>query len=94
MGLFRLGKCVATPGALRFCEDNRIDLLLMLTRHASGDWGDLDDEDRAANNRSVKDGSRILSAYEFPAGRVWIITEAEDDQGVRNSTCVMLPSEY
>jgi hypothetical protein len=94
MSLFRLGRCVATPGALRFCDANGIDLLRLLTRHASGDWGDVDAEDREANNASVRDGSRILSSYAFPAGRVWIITEAQDDNGVRASTCVLLPHEY
>jgi hypothetical protein len=27
-------------------------------------------------------------------GRVWIITEATDDQGVRRSTCILLPGDY
>jgi hypothetical protein len=91
---FRLGRCVATPAALRFCEEKGIDLLALLTRHASGDWGEVDPSDRGANDRSLEDGSRLLSVYRFPAGAVWVLTEAEDDEGVRNSTCVMLPDDY
>ena len=34
-----------------------------LPRHVTGDWGDLDDEDRQANDAALINGSRILSAY-------------------------------
>jgi hypothetical protein len=61
-----------------------------LTRHASGDWGDLDQEDLRENERSIKDGCRLLSAYILSTGaRIWIITEAD-----RSSTCILLPEEY
>lgn len=39
--------------------------------------------------RALKTGERLFSAYDTPAGRVWIITEWD-----RSSTCVLLPSEY
>jgi hypothetical protein len=66
-----------------------------LARHVTGDWGDLDAEDRSLNNAAVRDGSRILSAYVTRNGeRLWIITEAADDQGHRPSSCLLLPSEY
>ena len=55
---------------------------MFLTRHATGDWGDLDDEDRSLNNAALIDGSRILSAYmTSKAQKIWIITEAADDDG-------------
>ena len=54
---------------------------------------DLEDEDKAENDESVKDGSRILSAYRLPDGeKIWIITDAFE-----RSTAVLLPltpSEY
>ena len=34
-----------------------------LARHLSGDWGDLDQEDRSLNDAALIDGSRILRAY-------------------------------
>jgi hypothetical protein len=61
----------------------------LLRRHASGDWGELGAFDRRENERALRMGARLLSAYEARAGRVWIITEAD-----RSSTCILLPSEY
>jgi len=55
-----------------------------------GDWGTVSDEDKALNDQSVKDGSRILSAYLLNTGvSVWIITEAD-----RSATTFLLPEEY
>ena len=84
---FALGRVVATPGALELVGPEGVYGLLR--RHAAGDWGDLDAHDRGENSRALKTGARIFSAYETPAGRVWVITEAD-----RSSTCVLLPSEY
>ncbi len=85
--MFELGQVVATPGALNLI--GHADVYALLRRHAAGDWGDLDAHDRRENARALKTGARILSAYETPAGRVWIITEAD-----RSSTCVLLPEDY
>jgi hypothetical protein len=82
---FNLGAVVATPGAI----DLDVDLAGLLARHASGDWGDLRAFDRRENNRAIKTGERLFSAYETPAGRLWVITEAD-----RSSTCILLPEEY
>ncbi len=82
---FPLGRLMATPGVLGL----GLDLLLLVKRHVRGDWGDLSDEDRAANERALVDGERILSAYVLPQGKVWIITEAD-----RSATTVLLPEEY
>jgi len=85
---FELGRIVATPGALEVLAPE--ETLVLLRRHAAGDWGEVDAHDRRANNRALKDGTRILSAYVSASGeRVWIITEAD-----RSSTCLLLPSEY
>lgn len=62
---------------------------LLLQRHAGGDWGDLDGHDHRANEQALKAGARLLSAYDTPAGKAWIITEAD-----RSSACVLLSSEY
>jgi len=61
-----------------------------LSRHARGDWGDLDEEDKKENELSLKEGFRLLSAYER-AGlpKIWIITEAD-----RSVTTVLFPDEY
>lgn len=62
----------------------------LITRHVSGDWGQLDAEDREANEQALVYGARLLSAYELATGeRVWIITEAD-----RSATTILLPREY
>ena len=73
---------------------HNIEVFDLLRRQASGDWGDLSANDAAANSAAVTDGSRILSVYTFCAGGVWLLTEAVGDDGLRASTCVMLPADY
>lgn len=85
----RLGHTVATPGAIEALTEHGVNSLSLVHRHARGDWGDVDAHDAAANDRAVTEGTRVLSAYETAAGRIWVITEAD-----RSSTTVLLPSEY
>lgn len=88
IAVLRLGRIVATPNALSRLTNE--DILKGLQRHQAGDWGNLSDDDRAANDRALNDGSRILSAYEAANGtRYWIITEAD-----RSVTTVLLPEDY
>jgi hypothetical protein len=58
-----------------------------LQRHAHGDWGEVDEEDRQANADALIDGSRLLSAYRTSLGeKLWIITEAAGHaNGVQHS---------
>jgi hypothetical protein len=66
-----------------------------IIRHVRGDWGLVDDEDKMANDQALLDGSRLLSAYKTLKGvKIWIITEACDDNGHRATTSCVLPSEY
>lgn len=89
--LFALGHVVMTMGTAEL----NADFAPFLARHAQGDWGDdLDSFDRRQNDTAVKEGYRILSAYDVPIGngeteRIWIITEAD-----RSCTTVLLPSDY
>jgi hypothetical protein len=65
--------------------------------HISGDWGDLDDEDKQANEQALITGARIISAYHLPSFdnlKIWIITEAANSHGERYATTILLPSEY
>jgi len=92
---FALGQIVGTPTALEAIEDSGQSPTEFLAKHVSGDWGIVDEEDKAANDDSLIDGSRILSAYNTSKGvKLWIITEAEDDDGNRAATTILLPSEY
>ena len=87
---FPLGHVVMTPGVAAL----GIDVQPYLNRHAHKDWAALDGHDRRANEQAIKQGLRILSAYDVPlangeAERIWVITEAD-----RSSTCLLLSSEY
>ena len=93
--LFKPGHIVATPGCLAEMERAGQSIWEFLARHLAGDWGDLDADDKRANDEAVKDGSRILSAYLLKSGeKIWLITEAADDDGNREATTALLPSEY
>ncbi|MAQ95558.1 MAG: hypothetical protein CMM84_18785 [Rhodothermaceae bacterium] len=86
---FPLGHVVATPGALEVVRDHGVDLLGLLRRHASGDWGQVPEEDARLNDLALKHRARLLSAYDTAGGRLWVLTEAD-----RSATTVLLPSEY
>lgn len=87
---FNLGDVFITPGA-RDALSNSTNLPFgYLLRHQMGDFGDLDDEDKATNEEALKLGNRIFSAYHLEDGtKIWIITEAD-----RSSTTILLPEEY
>lgn len=92
---FDLGQQVGTPDALKAVHEAGQSVLELLRRHVAGDWGDLDDEDKRLNDEAIRDGSRILSAYVLRSGtKIWVITEAADDNGRRAATTILLPDEY
>ena len=93
---FSPGLVVLTPGAIAALRQAAGDTYFRLAadlvqRHVSGDWGEVDAEDAAANEYALKHGLRLLSAYRLPdgAGRLWLITEAD-----RSTTTLLLPDEY
>lgn len=87
-GRFSLGRTVATRGAL--AELSADDILLAFIRHSAGDWGDLDAEDKALNDKALVGEGRLFSAYHSTTGtKFYIITEWD-----RSATTVLLPSEY
>ena len=87
---FPLGQVVATPGALDALAEAGETPLSFLSRHISGDWGDLDEHDQRENELSLTHGFRLLSAYRLSTGvRIWVITEAD-----RSATTLLLPEEY
>ena len=90
VSLFPLGALVSTPGALLVLMEAGVTPLSLVIRHVRGDFGDLCEEDRAANEAAVADGSRVFSSYVVaPDTKVWVITEAD-----RSVTTLLLPSEY
>lgn len=87
---FHLGRTVATPGALAALEESHQSPAQFLSRHIAGDWGDLDPDDRQANEDALLHGNRLLSSYQTSnSQKLWIITEAD-----RSATTLLLPDEY
>jgi hypothetical protein len=85
---FPLGQTVITPNARDRLHPE--DVPLALGRHATGDWGDVDEADRRENELSLTRGFRLLSVYHDRNGmKFWIITEAD-----RSATTVLLPEDY
>lgn len=86
--LFKLGRTSITPGALKAIGHE--GAVILLRRHHGGDWGDLSDGDKRANEAALRDSDRILSAYQVtPDCRVMVITEHD-----RSYTTTLLASEY
>jgi hypothetical protein len=87
---FRVGQVVGTPGAIAALGAAGESASKYLDRHVVGDWGDLDADDKRANDEAIGDEGRIFSAYILPTKvKIWVITEAD-----RASTCILLPEEY
>jgi hypothetical protein len=92
---FRLGRLVATPGAVAALQRAGQDPLVFLERHRSGDGGQVSGSDARLNDEAVahegdpEQQERVLSAYTTAAGeKLWVITEAD-----RALTCCLLPTE-
>lgn len=92
---FQLGRLLATPGALEAIEASGQTAADFLARHAAGRWGDVDAEDARLNEAALFDGSRILSVYHTAKGqKLYVITEATDDEGQRAATTIIRCEEY
>jgi hypothetical protein len=86
--VFALGGIFATPGVLEAVQ--HVELTAALCRHASGDWGNVCQDDWKANEEALTEDLRLFSVYISSSGtKFWIITEAD-----RSVTTLLLPSEY
>lgn len=72
-----------------------------LARHDNSDWGDLGDEDRAANQLALRrHEGRLFSRFVVPDSfttdtdedAVWIVTDDLDDPDT--ATTILWPSDY
>ncbi|HEU5432513.1 MAG TPA: hypothetical protein VFU81_12670, partial [Thermomicrobiales bacterium] len=89
-GRVALGQLLLTPGASEALLAARQLPAEFLLRHHHGDWGELDPEDRRENERALRLGGRLLSAYRTRLdAKLWIITE-----GDRSATTLLRPEEY
>ena len=87
--MFPLGQIIITPAAFEVLDQMDISPESIIQRHVLGDWGDMVDSDKKANELAMEMGGRILSVYKYPRGvELWVTTEPD-----RSATTIMLPSE-
>lgn len=86
-----LGRVVVTPAAAKVLEETETEAMVLLWRHATGDWGQVAQDDREANDRALISGEeRTYSNYRLYRGKcIWVVTEAD-----RSATIMCLPDEY
>lgn len=88
-----LGQLVITAGIrTEMSESSDFERFVRksFSRHATGDWGDMCDEDKSYNDYSLANGGRLFSSYNYDGNtKIWIITEWD-----RSATTILFPSEY
>ena len=95
--LFVLGHVLATPQALQLLAQFNVQPFTLVNKHVTGNWGDLDSQDRWKNNLALVHSERIVSAYKLTRQdgaeriieKLVVITEAD-----RSWTCVLTRDEY
>ena len=93
---FKLGKIVITPRSISSLAKSNQLPSDFLTKHQSGDWGELDNFDKKQNDLAIANEGhldqqqRVLSSYKSKLNeKIWIITEWD-----RSITTILLPDEY
>jgi hypothetical protein len=92
--LHNLGRVVATAAVAAAVPHHEITALL--DRHAAGDWGEISEDDQAANDEAARTGDgRLFSSYlTADYGKLWIITDDIRGEGEGPLTTVMFPEDY
>lgn len=66
------------------------EVLTALSRFKKKDWGEMSEDDKAANDSALLHGDdRVFAAYETSKGKVYIITEYD-----RSATTILFAHEY
>lgn len=90
---FRLGRMVMTPAVRDLVRDNTAFARLVvqsLLRHSQGEWGEITEEAKQANEIALRAGSQLRSVYHAEGlPEIWIITKSD-----RSVTTVLFPFEY
>jgi hypothetical protein len=88
---FPLGRVVCTRALLEHLVKIGDSALPYLARHQNQVWGELDPEDKRANDQALRTGGRVLSKYRLKdrVSHIYVITEHD-----RSYTTLMFCSEY
>ena len=93
MEKFKTGKIVETIGVHQKREEDikfSDFVVASFEKHINGDWGNLCEEDKKANDNALITQDRLLSKYTYDDGTdIYIITEWD-----RSVTTILFPSEY
>jgi hypothetical protein len=92
--LFSLGQVYATPAVLAHLEKHAMYPSALLGPHCHGEYGQLDEEDRQANEEALIHGGRILSVFFVEQAKIYVISDAVDEQGARHATTILFAREY
>ena len=65
------------------------EVFTSVMRHLQCDWGDVPEADWVENDKAVRCGDRLVSAYRFGDKRLLVMTKTD-----RSATTVMLPEDY
>jgi hypothetical protein len=87
--LFELGQVVSTKEIADSLEP--IQIATMLKQHITQDTSAfcLCNDDLDLNNKAIQNGDRVLSAFQTPKGKIYIITESD-----RSHTTILFADEY
>ncbi len=90
---FKLGRLLVTRNVSdKQLTDKRFRnfISVSLGRHSIGDWGDLCEDDKKANEWALKNETRLFSKYiDHEKNEIYIITEAD-----RSVTTILFCSDY
>ena len=101
--IIQIGEVYATKGVNEDAEKNenfREFINICTNRHINKDFGEMEEEDIESNKESIINGSRIFSSYKIDKklnnenDKLWIITEAENDNKEREYTTILYPKKY
>ncbi len=85
--LFPLGDIIVTANAQRTLSQD--EMTEALTKHATGDWSAMCEDDRHQNELALDQGRQIFSAFDNTKRAFWIISHAD-----RSATTILLPIDY
>ena len=86
---FPIGALIFSRAVDRLVRAGRLDPIPYFRRHTRGDWGEIDEATRQANDVALDQDNLMISQYRITPELVLIVKTSEDHQ----TTVVQLPEE-
>jgi hypothetical protein len=80
-----IGRVLVTEAAAQALHEAAVPVATLLDRHRLGDWGDLPDEAKSANDRALRIGGEVGSSYRLLTGAECLVVTDRS----REATVVM-----